>query len=89
LELYQTDVLQTYDPSFDSVANDRLEQALQECAQQLPPASAEMVKLRYQAGRNFAEIAAHLGRTVEATRQHLARIRLGLRECIEKHLAKT
>jgi RNA polymerase sigma-70 factor, ECF subfamily len=89
LEIYQTHALQTYDASSNSAANDRLEQALQGCAQQLPAASAEVVKLRYQAGRSFAEIAAHLGRTVEATRQHLARIRLGLRECIEKQLAKT
>jgi len=88
LEIYQTHALETYDASPDSTANDQLEQALQRCAQQLPAASAEVVKLRYQAGRSFVEIAVHLGRTVEATRQHLARIRLGLRECIEKHLAK-
>ena len=89
LEIYQIHVLQTYDASIDSATTDDLEQALQKCSEQMPPASAEVVKLRYQAGRSFTEIAAHLGRTVEATRQHLARIRLGLRECIEKHLAKT
>ena len=88
LEIYQTHALQAYDASIESGSDDRLEQALQKCAEQLPPASAEIVKLRYQVGRNFTEIAAHLGRTVEATRQHLARIRLGLRECIEKHLAR-
>jgi len=89
LEVYQTHVLQNYDAAFDSAASDRLEQALQKCAEQLPPASAEVVRLRYQAGHNFAAIAAHLGRTVKATRQHLARIRLGLRDCIQKQLAKT
>ena len=33
-------------------------------------------------------IAAALGRTVEATRQHLARIRVALRDCIQKQLAQ-
>jgi RNA polymerase sigma-70 factor, ECF subfamily len=89
LEIYQTHALQIYNASPDSAANNGLELALQRCAQQLSPGSAEVVEMRYQAGRSFTEIAAHLGRTVEATRQHLARIRLVLRECIEKHLAKT
>ncbi len=89
LEIYQSHALHNYDASPDSVGDDRLEQALQGCAQQLPPASAEVVELRYRAGRSFTEIAAHLGRTVEATRQHLARIRIGLRECIEKQLTRT
>jgi DNA-directed RNA polymerase specialized sigma24 family protein len=57
-------------------------------AERLPPSSAKVLELRYVLGRNFGEIAALIGRTVEASRQHLARIRLSLRECIEKHLAR-
>ena len=36
----------------------------------------------------FGQIAAQIGRTVEATRQQLARIRLALRDCIQKQLAQ-
>ena len=52
-----------------------------------PSLVAKLVELRYRSALNFGEIAAIVGRTVEATRQQLARIRLSLRDCIEKHLA--
>ena len=89
LELYQTRVLQTYDAPLAATRQEHLEEALRDCTRNLPPSSAQVVELRYQAGLSFGEIAARIGRTVEATRQHLARIRVSLRECIEKHLART
>jgi RNA polymerase sigma factor (sigma-70 family) len=67
LVLYQTNLLQTYDAPSATTAEAGLEEALRHCTQNLPPASAQMVALRYQSGRNFGEIAALLGRTVEAT----------------------
>ena len=88
LEVYHTHLLHTYDAPATSTAEESLEEALRDCTQKLPSSSAEVVEMRYQSGLNFEEIATRLGRTVEATRQHLARIRLTLRECIEKHLAK-
>jgi len=89
LQLYRAHVLQTFDAPSASAPQEHLEEALRDCAKNLPPSSAQVVELRYQAGLGFAEIAARIGRTVQATRQHLARIRLSLRECIEKHLART
>jgi len=88
LELYRTRALQAFDAPFAPAPQEHLEEALRDCAKSLPPASAQVVELRYQAGLNFGEVAARIGRTVEATRQHLARIRLSLKECIEKHLTQ-
>jgi RNA polymerase sigma-70 factor (ECF subfamily) len=66
----------------------RLADALVECIQKLPTAAAEMIQMRYEDAMDFGRIAAQLGRTVEATRQHLARIRITLRDCIRKRLAQ-
>ena len=88
LELYRSQVLQVSEAASASSAEEGLEEALRQCAERLPPSSAKVLELRYVLGRNFGEIAALIGRTVEASRQHLARIRLSLRECIEKHLAR-
>lgn len=68
---------------------DHLAAALERCAGQLPASSAQLIELRYQRALNFGEIAARIGRTVEATRQQLARIRLALRDCIEKRLTQS
>jgi RNA polymerase sigma-70 factor len=89
LELYQKDVLKAYETPIASSLRDYLQEALQDCIKKLPPSSAQIVELRYQSGGNFGEIAVLLGRSIEATRQHLSRIRLSLRECIEKQLAKS
>ena len=65
-----------------------LTDALRECIQKLPTAAAEMIQMRYEHALDFGRIAEVLGRTVEATRQHLARIRVSLRDCIKKRLAQ-
>jgi RNA polymerase sigma-70 factor (ECF subfamily) len=88
LECYHHHLLQTYEAPPNSSLDDSLEQALQECTQKLPPAWSKLVELRYQSALNFGAIAAAVGRTVAATRQQLARVRLSLRECIENHLAR-
>ena len=66
----------------------QLTEALRRCEEKLPPEAVRLVELRYRAAQSFGEIAAALGRTVEATRQHLARIRVALRDCIQKQLAQ-
>jgi RNA polymerase sigma-70 factor (ECF subfamily) len=88
LEAYQAQELETYQVPASGPLDAALEEALLNCTRTLPPAAATVVQLRYESGRNFTEIATLLGRTVEATRQHLARIRIALRECIEKYLAR-
>jgi RNA polymerase sigma-70 factor (ECF subfamily) len=87
LETYRLHLLQSYEEACVSSAQEDLEQALQDCTQKLPTASAKMIELRYHSGRSFQELAAMLGRTVEATRQHLNRVRLALRECINERRA--
>jgi|ERR1044071_2373671 RNA polymerase sigma-70 factor (ECF subfamily) len=88
LELYHAHLVQMYDNPSGSAQQAALEETLVHCTDKLPPASVRLLDLRYQASLNFAEIAASAGRTIDATRQQLARIRDSLRECIEKHLVK-
>ncbi len=88
LECYHKDLFSSAESANPGEGDDRLAEALQHCVAQLAPAAAQLVELRYQNAWDFGRIAAFLGRTVEATRQHLSRIRLILRDCIEKRLAQ-
>lgn len=65
---------------------DRLAEAHARCREGLAEPSARVLDLRYAQSRSFEEIAAELGRSVEAVRQMLFRIRLSLRDCIEKRM---
>jgi RNA polymerase sigma-70 factor (ECF subfamily) len=58
--------------------------ALRECVGQLPARSRELLRRRYAASENAGEIARALGLGADAVRQALLRIRLAVRECIEK-----
>lgn len=89
LEAYYNHWLALAEGAGQSDYDDRLADALDTCAQKLPSASAKLIELRYQCGLGFGEIAVSIGRTVEATRQQLARIRLALRDCIDKQMAKS
>ncbi|HYE97862.1 MAG TPA: sigma-70 family RNA polymerase sigma factor [Planctomycetota bacterium] len=64
-------------------------EALRRCRELVPPPAAEALSLRYDQGRDFEDVARSLGRTVEATRQLLARVRAALRDCIQKRLAQS
>ncbi|MEQ8847473.1 sigma-70 family RNA polymerase sigma factor [Botrimarina sp.] len=66
--------------------NQQRDAALRRCVEQLPPRSREVLQLRY--GESFAgvdQIAEHLGRSMAATYGVLKRIRINLRECVERH----
>ncbi|MBI3851369.1 MAG: sigma-70 family RNA polymerase sigma factor [Verrucomicrobia bacterium] len=88
LELYRRHLLSVCDDPSAADTEDRLAEALVGCEQKLPADAAKLVNLRYRQARDFGQIAAQIGRTVEATRQQLARIRLALRDCIQKQLAQ-
>jgi RNA polymerase sigma-70 factor (ECF subfamily) len=88
MELYHAHLEQTYALSSSTTTEALLDEALAECTAKLPPSSSKLLDLRYNAALDFGEIASRIGRTVEATRQQLARIRLILRECIETRLAQ-
>lgn len=64
-------------------------EALRLCREKLPERGAEALAMRYERALSFEEIADALGATVNATRQLLSRVRVALRDCIEKRLAQT
>ena len=82
------DALLADDNAFDRHES-RLRTALDECRESLSPAAAEALDMRYARALGFDEIAAALKRTVAATRQMMGRIRLSLRTCIEKRMARS
>jgi RNA polymerase sigma-70 factor (ECF subfamily) len=63
-------------------------EALKRCREGLPEHVSKALELRYGKSAGFEEIAEALGRTVEAARQMLSRVRLALRDCIEKRMAR-
>jgi len=66
----------------------RLDQALAACRDELAPSAAEAIALRYEQDRPMEEVAAALGRSAAATRQLLFRVRVVLRDCLERRLAR-
>jgi len=76
----------------DDAAAERYEERLAEaharCRERMAEPAARALDLRYAQSRSFEEIAVELGRSVEAVRQMLFRVRLSLRECIEKRMAQ-
>jgi RNA polymerase sigma-70 factor (ECF subfamily) len=63
--------------------------ALRGCRQQLPPRDAELVRMRYENGLSFEEIAKAQGQSPEAVQRMISRIRCRLRECIQTKLSHT
>lgn len=61
--------------------------ALRSCLQKLPAGDASILQAHYQAGESLAEISGRLGRSREALKQVMLRIRKSLRTCIERQLA--
>jgi RNA polymerase sigma-70 factor (ECF subfamily) len=62
---------------------------MQECVGQLPERSRELLRRRYAASENAGEVARALGMGADAVRQALQRIRLAVKECIEKKAGGT
>jgi len=65
---------------------DRLLPAMQECVGQLPQRSRELLHRRYAASENASALARELRMTADSVRQHLLRIRVAVKECVEKKL---
>lgn len=65
----------------------QLEGALAACCESLPETWVRALALRYEEALSLEEVAAAIGRTLVATRQMLFRVRLALRDCVEKRLA--
>jgi RNA polymerase sigma-70 factor (ECF subfamily) len=62
--------------------------ALELCLNRVKGVAKDLLNLRYREGYSPQEIAGRLGRTSEAIRASLLRIRRSLRECIERRLGQ-
>jgi RNA polymerase sigma-70 factor (ECF subfamily) len=60
--------------------------ALRSCLEKLPAGDTSILLAHYQSGESIAEISGRLGRSRDALKQVLLRIRRTLRTCIERQL---
>ena len=88
LEAYREYALAQSDDRIDETASCR-SSALAECIGELPESTERLVKLHYEESMPLADVAKKMGRSVEATRQALWRVRVALRDCVRKRLAAT
>lgn len=58
--------------------------ALRHCIAQLPPKSRELLHRRYAEGQNASALARELHTNADAMRQSLMRLRIAVKECIQK-----
>jgi RNA polymerase sigma-70 factor (ECF subfamily) len=58
--------------------------AMRECVDQLPSRSRDLLQQRYAANDNATALARQLGIQADAVRQQLLRIRVAVKECIER-----
>jgi len=62
----------------------QLKETLERCRKKLSPTSSRALTLRYEQGLDFEVMSHQLGRTIEATRQLLTRVRRQLRQCVSQ-----
>jgi RNA polymerase sigma-70 factor (ECF subfamily) len=87
MELYRDFLLASLDESEATLARQaRVDAAVRACREELGPAAARAIALRYDEGRPLEEVAAALERGLGATRQLLFRVRLALRDCLLRRL---
>ena len=66
---------------------DRRRDALQQCLEELLPRHRELIRMRYEEDCRPEGLAVRLGRTADAIRRTLHRIRMRLLECMDRKLA--
>ena len=64
----------------------RLTPAMEECVEQLAPHSRELLERRYAQEEQATDLARRFRTSAEAVRQNLRRIRLFVKECVERKL---
>ena len=60
--------------------------ALEQCLQQQPPPSRQLVEMRYTLDSSIESISEQLGRPAGSIRQTLYRIRSALMQCVERRM---
>lgn len=73
------------DVAFDREFNHLLS-PMQECVGRLPPRSQELLRRRYSGGENATSLAREFGMQANAARQTLLRLRVAVKECIERKI---
>lgn len=87
LQLYRDFVLASLDEGDTTETRQRrIDEAVRACRDALGPTAARALALRYDEGRPLEEVAAALERGLGATRQLLFRVRLVLRDCLQRRL---
>jgi len=66
----------------------RLVPLMEECVGQLPPRNRELLQRRYAGSENAADLARELRMRADTLRQTLLRIRIVVKECIERKSAE-
>lgn len=66
----------------------RLVPLMEECVGQLPPRNRELLRRRYAGSENATELARELCMRADTMRQTLLRIRIVVKECIERKSAE-
>jgi len=64
-----------------------LRKAVEDCRKQLAPEASRALDLRYRRAMSFEKIARAMDRSAHAVSQLLVRIRIKLRECVERAAA--
>jgi RNA polymerase sigma-70 factor (ECF subfamily) len=68
------------------VSHDLRRDALERCLENVPVKSRKLLALKYEQGFSLGQIAEQIGSTMDAVNKALSRIRLKLRECVERQL---
>jgi RNA polymerase sigma-70 factor (ECF subfamily) len=64
------------------------EEALRACLEELPPHSRQLIEMRYDGSvRGVDDLAARLGRSVQAVYAQIKRLKELLRRCVQRRLA--
>lgn len=77
------------DDDSEETFRDELADALRGCREKLPEQAARLVNLRYEQNTDYEVLAREFGRTLEATRLMLSRIRMELRNCVERRMQQS
>jgi RNA polymerase sigma-70 factor, ECF subfamily len=85
---FSPEAIQAVLDAFEQAESDSRERsdALEECLEQLPDRSQQLLRLRYGEDLRGEKISRRTGQTVEAIYQALSRIRAILERCIETRL---
>lgn len=75
------------DPASADLYERTMLDALKQCVQRLRARAAAVIRQRYTEGKSLDEIAAETGSTNSAVRSLLCRVRVKLRECVERRMA--